>query len=66
MHVTGTANPPRGRHHTSPPETSGSHQGLGRHRPHSLAPSSEATSLSLRRIASALERVSAVHCAREE
>jgi len=46
MHVTDTANSPRRRHHTLPPETPDSHQGLGRRRPHSLAPSSEATSLS--------------------
>ena len=32
---------------TLPPGTSGSRQGLGSRRPHSLAPSSEATSLSL-------------------
>ena len=66
MHVTDTANSPRRRHHTLPPETPDSHQGLGRRRPHSLAPSSEATSLSLPRTVRALQRVSAAHDARGE
>ena len=50
---------------TLPPGTSGSRQGLGSRRPHSLAPSSEATSLSLPPTARALQRVSATHWRQE-
>ena len=48
-----------------PPGTSGSRQGLGSRRPHSLAPSSEATSLSLPPTARALQRVSTTHWRQE-
>ena len=50
---------------TLPPGASGSRQGLGSRRPHSLAPSSEATSLSLPPTARALQRVSATHWRQE-
>ena len=50
---------------TLPPGTSGSRQGLRSRRPHSLAPSSEATSLSLPPTARALQRVSATHWRQE-
>ena len=61
---------PRNIHHEAharplPPGTSGSRQGLGSRRPHSLAPSSEATSLSLPPTARALQRVSTTHWRQE-
>ena len=61
MHVTSEYTSRGACTSTLPPGASGSRQGLGSRRPHSLAPSSEATSLSLPPTARALQRVSATH-----